>query len=136
MRRAPRAGLRRCRADQRGRRGGDRPPGARGRRGGRLVAAIGRKVRSELDLEDVLRVAVEETGKASGVSRAFIRLGEPGEPMPIRAEWDDEGFVPIGTSSERLAVSNLAARERRTSASGDVRTDPELEDAALGGIRT
>src|SRR5207249_4290686 len=65
----------------------------------RLVASIGRKVRSELDIEDVLRVAVEETGKAAGVSRCFIRLGEPGGPMPIRAEWDEEGFVPIGTAS-------------------------------------
>lgn len=51
----------------------------------RLVAAIGRKVRSELDLDAVLEVAVEETAKAVGVTRSFIRLGEPGEPMPIRA---------------------------------------------------
>jgi PAS domain S-box-containing protein len=102
----------------------------------RLVASIGRKVRSELDLEAVLRVAVEETGVAAGVSRCFLRLGEPGEPMPIRAEWDAEGFVPIGGGAERLAVSNLAAMERRTVAVGDIREEPALADPKLGGIQT
>jgi PAS domain S-box-containing protein len=102
----------------------------------RLVASIGRKVRSELDLEAVLRVAVEETGVAAGVTRCFLRLGEPGGPMPIRAEWDAEGFAPIGASADRLAVSNLAARERRTVAVGDVRQAPELEDPELGGVQT
>ncbi len=101
----------------------------------RLVASIGRKVRSELDLEAVLRVAVEETGKAMGVARCFLRLGEPGRPMPIRAEWEAEGFVPIGAAGDRLPVSNLAARERRTVAVSDVRTEPRLEDPELGGIQ-
>jgi PAS domain S-box-containing protein len=102
----------------------------------RIVSSIGRKVRSELDLEAVLRVAVEETGKTTGVARCYIRLGEPGGPMPIRAEWDDDGFVPIGSSSELLPVSNLAARERRTVACGDVLTDPALDDPTLGNRET
>ncbi|MGH2921056.1 MAG: GAF domain-containing protein, partial [Gaiellaceae bacterium] len=102
----------------------------------RLVASISRRVRSELDLEAVLRVAVEETGEATGVSRCFIRLGGPGEPLPIRAEWDAEGFVPIGDASERLPVSNLAARERRTVASADIQSDPALDDPSLGGRQT
>jgi PAS domain S-box-containing protein len=101
----------------------------------RLVASIGRKVRSEFDLDAVLRVAVEETGKAMGVARCFLRLGQPGGPMPIRAEWDAEGFVPIGAADDRLPVSSLAARERRTVAVGDVREAPELEDPELGGIQ-
>jgi PAS domain S-box-containing protein len=99
----------------------------------RLVASISRKVRSEHDLEAVLRVAVEETGEAAGVCRCFIRLGKPGESMPIRAEWDAEGFVPIGASSNRLAVSNLAAREGRTVAIGDIRAESALDDPSLGG---
>ncbi|HEY3070638.1 MAG TPA: GAF domain-containing protein, partial [Gaiellaceae bacterium] len=45
----------------------------------RLVAEVSRRVRSELDLDAVLQVAVEEVGKAAGVSRCFIRLGEEGE---------------------------------------------------------
>ncbi len=102
----------------------------------RIVSSIGRKVRSELDVEAVLRVAVEEAGRAAGVSRCFIRLGEPGGSMPIRAEWDDEGFVPIGSASGVLPVSNIAARERRTVACEDVRTDPALDDPTLGDPQT
>jgi PAS domain S-box-containing protein len=100
----------------------------------RLVAAIGRRVRSELDLDAVLTVAVEETARALGVSRCFIRLGEPGEPMPIEAEWDAPGVEPIGTAAERLPASNLAAGRRLTVAVGDIEKAPELADPALGGV--
>ena len=100
----------------------------------RLVASIGRKVRSELDLDDVLRVAVEATGSATGVSRCFLRLGEPSEPMPIAAEWTAPGFTPIGAVADHLAVSNLAARDRRTVAVGDIREESALTDPTLGGI--
>ncbi len=102
----------------------------------RLVASISRKVRSEHDLEAVLRIAVEETGEAAGVSRCFIRLVGPQDTLPIRAEWDADGFVPIGASSGRLPVSNLAAREGRTVASGDVQADPALDDPTLGEMQT
>jgi PAS domain S-box-containing protein len=100
----------------------------------RLVASIGRKVRSELDLDDVLRVAVEATGSATGVSRCFLRLGEPSEPMPIAAEWTAPGFTPIGAVADHLAVSNLAARDRRTVAVADIREESALTDPTLGGI--
>jgi PAS domain S-box-containing protein len=100
----------------------------------RLVASIGRKVRSELGLDDVLRVAVEATGSATGVSRCFLRLGEPSEPMPIAAEWAAPGFTPIGAVADHLAVSNLAARDRRTVAIGDIREESALADPTLGGI--
>jgi PAS domain S-box-containing protein len=102
----------------------------------RLVAGIARRVRSELDLDAVLKVAIEETAKAIGVTRCFIRLGEPGEPMPIRAEWNAPGVDPIRGVADRLPVSNLAARERRTVAVGDVETAPELDDPKLGGRST
>jgi PAS domain S-box-containing protein len=101
----------------------------------RLVASIGRKLRSELDLDDVLRVAVETTGVAAGVSRCFLRLGDETSAMPIAAEWTAEGFVPIGTMTEHLAGTNLAARNRRTVAIGDVREEPPLQDPELGGIQ-
>jgi PAS domain S-box-containing protein len=98
----------------------------------RVVSSISRKARSELNVETVLRVAVEETGKAAHVTRCFIRLGEPGGPMPIRAEWDEEGYAPIGASAPLLPLSNVAVGERRTVASGDIRTDPALDDPKLG----
>jgi GAF domain-containing protein len=74
----------------------------------RLVAEIARRVRSEHDVGAVLRIAVEEVGKATDVSRCFIRLGEPGAPTPIRAEWESEALPPIGADAPNLAVSNLA----------------------------
>ena len=100
----------------------------------RIVGEIARKVRSELDLDDVLRVAVEEIAQATGAARAFIRLGEAGEPMPILAEWDAPGLPPVGTEAPRLSVLNLAARERRTVAVGDIEDAPELDDPALGSV--
>ena len=102
----------------------------------RLVAGISQKVRSELDLDAVLRVAVEETGRALGLARCFVRLGQPGEPLPIAAEWDAPGVQPVGAQPERLPASNLAARERRTVAIGNVATSPELDDPTLGGRET
>jgi PAS domain S-box-containing protein len=99
----------------------------------RLIAEIGRRVRSELDVDTALRVAVEETARAIGdVRRSFIRLGEIGEPMPILAEWNAPGVGPVGDVAPRLPGLNLAARDRRTVAVGDVETAPELEDASLG----
>ncbi|MEX0817380.1 MAG: GAF domain-containing protein, partial [Gaiellales bacterium] len=102
----------------------------------RLVAEISRKVRSELDLETVLSVAVEEVGRATGVSRAFIRLGAPGEEAPTVSEWDAPGFGPVGDAAPRLPVSNLAAREQRTVPIGDIMSAPELDDPSLGGRAT
>ncbi len=100
----------------------------------RLVAKISRRVRSVHDLDAVTRVAVTETGRAIGASRCFIRLGEVGEAMPIRAEWWSEGLAPIGNVAAALPVSNLAARERRTVAVTDVLEAPELGDPSLGSV--
>jgi PAS domain S-box-containing protein len=101
----------------------------------RLIAAIGNKVRSEHDIDAVLRVAVAETANALGLSRCFIRLGEPGE-TPIRAEWSAPGLDPIGTAAPRLPVTNLAMKTRKTIAVDDVESDGELGDPALGGVET
>ena len=98
----------------------------------RLIAAIGRRVRSELDVDAVLQVAVEETAAAVGVSRCFVRLGEPGQEMRVVAEWDAAGIGPVGEVAPRLPVLNLAARERRTVAVGDIATATEIDDPTLG----
>ncbi|MBA2385032.1 MAG: GAF domain-containing protein, partial [Actinobacteria bacterium] len=93
----------------------------------RLIARFSLELRSQRDLDELLRHAVAEIAKALGVVRCFIRLGEPGGPMPVVAEWEAEGASPLGDAS-RLPVSNLAARERRTIAVGDVLEAPELTD--------
>jgi PAS domain S-box-containing protein len=99
----------------------------------RLVARISRRVRSVHDLDAVTRVAVTETGRALGASRCFIRLGEPDEGLPLRAEWFSEGLSPIGQAATSLPVSNLVGRERRTVTVADTAEATELDDPALGG---
>jgi PAS domain S-box-containing protein len=102
----------------------------------RLTSEIARKVRSELDLDAVLAVAVEETGRALGVSRCFIRLGAEPATSAVRAEWSADDVSVTDIPVERLPVSNLALRERRTVAVADVAAASELEDTALGGRET
>jgi PAS domain S-box-containing protein len=99
----------------------------------RFVARISARVRSELDVEELLRVAVQETGQALEVDRCFIRLGDTEDAIPIAAQWHADGLKPL-ESGVRLAVSNLAVRRRETVAVGDVAAAPELHDESLGGV--
>jgi two-component system, OmpR family, phosphate regulon sensor histidine kinase PhoR len=93
----------------------------------RLLSSIARKVRSELDLEAVVGVALEEVGSALGLTRCFVRLGEGEGPLAIQAEWVNDGVDPFTRSeTERLPVSNVAARTGRTVAIADV--ESELQD--------
>src|SRR5207302_61720 len=99
----------------------------------RFVARISARVRSELDVDKLLRVAVRETGVALGVDRCFIRLGDTEDAIPIAAQWHAAGLAPV-EPGERLAVSNLAVRRRETVAVADVANADELADRSLGGI--
>ncbi len=98
----------------------------------RFLARLSARVHSELDADELLRVAVEETGAALGVDRCFIRLGDAEDSIPIAAQWH-VGAVPEIESGKRLAVSNLAVRRRATVAVEDVERAPELLEA--GGVR-
>jgi PAS domain S-box-containing protein len=97
----------------------------------RFVARISARVRSELNIDKLLRVAVEETGLALGVDRCLIRLGPRGE-IPT-ALWHRPGLPPA-SMERRLAVSNLAVRRRETVAVANLETASELEDVSLGGL--
>jgi PAS domain S-box-containing protein len=99
----------------------------------RLLITIGRRLRTELDLGPALNAAVEEAGKALGASRCFVRMASADE-LPIVAEWLAEGAQSVGSETDRLAVSNLAARERRTAAVVDIERTPELLEPSLGGL--
>ena len=96
----------------------------------RFVARISARVRSELNIDELLRVAVEETALALRVDRCLIRLGPHGE-IPT-AQWQRTGLKPVSTA-RHLAVSNLAVKRRQTVAVLNVATAPELDDASLGG---
>jgi PAS domain S-box-containing protein len=100
----------------------------------RFVARISARVRSELDVDELLRVAVRETGTALEVERSFIRLGDSEDSIPIAAQWHVEGLAPI-ESGTKLAVSNLAVRRRETVAIEDVQTAEALRDETLGGTQ-
>jgi PAS domain S-box-containing protein len=97
----------------------------------RLVARISLEVRSRVALDELLTVACEESARAIGCSRCFIRLAEPGQRAQMLAQWVAEGVDPL-TDKAQLPVANLAAREARTIAIGDVTDAPELRDATLG----
>ena len=97
----------------------------------RFVALISARVRSELDIDELLRVAVRETGTALGVDRCFIRIGAVDDETPIAAQWHTPGLSPI-ESRHQLAVSNLASRRHKTVAIDDVATAGELDDPSLG----
>jgi PAS domain S-box-containing protein len=99
----------------------------------RFVARISARVRSELDIDELLRVAVEETGRALAVNRCLIRLGPHGD-IPT-AQWQEAGLEPVN-AGRRLAVSNLAVKRRQTVAIENVETAPELDDVSLGGRDT
>jgi PAS domain S-box-containing protein len=99
----------------------------------RFVARISARVRSELDIDELLRVAVEETGHALAANRCLIRLGPDGD-IPT-AQWQETGLEPI-TASRHLPVSNLAVKRRQTLAIENVETAPELDDLSLGSRAT
>src|SRR5207237_8317894 len=50
----------------------------------RLLTAIGRRLRTDLDIDAALASTVAETGEALGASRCFVRLGEG---LPLAAQW-------------------------------------------------
>ena len=95
----------------------------------RLVARIARRFRGELDVHAVLRVAVEETGRALNASRCFVRLADD-----VEAEWHEPGLAPLGDVAAQMPVSNLAVRRGRTVVVGDVDRARELDDPSLGSL--
>jgi PAS domain S-box-containing protein len=97
----------------------------------RLLSSIAHKVRSELDLEAVVRVALEELGRALGVARCFVRLGGGDSRMEIEAEWARPGLEPVEPHAERLPVANAAWESERTVAVTDVESELQGADREL-----
>ena len=87
----------------------------------KLVAEIARKVRSELDLDAVLHVAVTETGRSLDVARCFIRLGaggrgrrDPRRVAPIRARAGHRRVAPAGFEPGAPRAAHRRDRRRRS----------------------
>jgi len=98
----------------------------------RLVSSIARKVRSELDPDALLKVALRELRHALGLSRCFVRLGADGGPPALEAESASEGVPPVPAGVvDSLVVANDALTRRTTVAVGDVATELEGESREL-----
>ncbi|HET8895449.1 MAG TPA: GAF domain-containing protein [Gaiellaceae bacterium] len=96
----------------------------------RLLAAIGRRLRSELDLQGAVDATVEDTARALGAVRCFIRLGDLEGELPIVAQWTAPGVERVPQEPDALAASNLAAHERRTVVIANIEEAAELDDVA------
>ena len=55
----------------------------------RLTSELAGKIHAASDMQDILATAAQELGRALGVSRALIRLREPGE-QPTSNDGDRE----------------------------------------------
>jgi GAF domain-containing protein len=99
-----------------------------------LVAGLATLVRESTDPDEALARAMKEIARSLPADRCFVRLGEPGGSMSIKAQWQGEELDAIDDAQiSRLAVSNLAVRERRTVVMADVAVAPELQEPAGGG---
>ncbi|HEV2012115.1 MAG TPA: GAF domain-containing protein [Candidatus Limnocylindria bacterium] len=97
-----------------------------------VVNRISQRIYSNLDPDAVVQSALEELGTELGVSRAVIS-GAGDADLTVLHEWDAPGVEPVGVGTHgQLPLSALAAREGRTIAVRDARTDARLQDAALG----
>ena len=88
----------------------------------RLLGRIAYDLRAELDLDSVLDVLVRETGEELGLTRCFVRLGEP-----VAAEWRVEGLPSIVGYPEALPISGRAFAEGHTVTYDDVADAQDID---------
>jgi signal transduction histidine kinase len=97
-----------------------------------VVNRISQRIYSNLDPDAVVQSALEELGAELGASRAIVS-GAAGADLMVLHEWDAAGVEPIGVGTHgTLPLSALAAREGRTIAVRDARSDARLADPSLG----
>ena len=97
-----------------------------------VVNRISQRIYSNLDPDAVVQSALEELGAELGVSRAIISGAAEAE-LTVLHEWHAPGVEPVGVGTYgSLPLSTLAAREGRTIAVRDARSDARLVDPALG----
>jgi PAS domain S-box-containing protein len=87
-----------------------------------LLARIAYDIRSELDLDRLLDIAVIEVGESLGLSRCFIRLGDP-----VAAEWRREGLPTIVDTPPALPISGRAFAEGQTVIYEDIEHAPDID---------
>ena len=73
---------------------------------------IADRIRSSLELDDVLQYTVDELGKATGVSRSLIQLAPGADGASKLVEWDRGGIRPLGVFPP--TPSHAASSRRRS----------------------
>ncbi|HZR95939.1 MAG TPA: GAF domain-containing protein [Gaiellaceae bacterium] len=93
----------------------------------RLLALLGRRLRSELELAPALAAAVEETGQALRAIRCFVRVGD------VMERWAADGAPPPASPAD-LPVTNLAERDGRTVTVTDIQDGGSLAEPGLAPL--
>ena len=108
-----------------------------------LVNKIAQRARASLDSNEVLRRGLEDLAAALEVSRALVVLGTGPDDLRVAHEWTRPGIPTVGSGSQRVPLSRIAARDGQTVAVNDVQTDArfvssgrnELADLVAIGTR-
>ena len=95
-----------------------------------LTNRINSRIRSSLELQQILDTAVRELGSALETSRCYVRLRGGLDLLPPAAEWSGAGVSPLVASNDPGSpLCTTAFRERRTVETSDAR-----EIAAVAGL--
>jgi len=102
----------------------------------RLINQITNRIRSSMDIDEIIKTTVQELGRILNASRCLIRLGADANYMPIAFEFDQPGIEPLGNDQQGLLVGT---RERvlahQTLALDDtLRTSPPLQQAGIRAV--
>jgi signal transduction histidine kinase len=97
-----------------------------------VVNRISQRIYSNLDPDAVIASALEELGHELAVSRVMVCSDAVGE-LVVLHEWHAPGVEPVRVGTRgKMPLGALAAREGRTIAVRNARTDARLDDPALG----
>ncbi len=102
----------------------------------RLINQITNRIRSSMDIDEIIKTTVEELGRILNASRCLIRLGADANYMPVAFEFDQPGIEPVGKNSSALLVGTRErVLARQTLALDDTqRTSPPLHQVGIRAI--
>jgi signal transduction histidine kinase len=79
-----------------------------------VVNRVAQRARASLDPDLVLRVTVEELGRALDVSRVVASVGSRPDDLRVAHEWTAKGILPLGAGSHELPAARQAATTGHT----------------------
>lgn len=84
-----------------------------------MANRVSQRARSSLDPDQVLRMTVQELGKALRVQRVIAALGSSADQLRVVHEWTAPGVMALGVGTTDLPAGRLAATTGRTAQSTD-----------------